>query len=174
MAIDHHRGWNHAEIHHWEPYSDGGAIVTIVWWGVRIELRTTSEVIGKMVQKEIEEIELPVALPAGSVVAYMGKEAAPPNGWQICGRGEFQDLDGKFLVGTSNVGRVGEEVGEAEHTHIVDIRSTGEVGGRQLTHPEGADNRTGAPNWFHQHQVKGELKATNSPPAVRVLFFCKQ
>jgi len=151
-----------------------GAIVAIVGWGARIESRTTPEAIGKMVQIAMAELGLPVALPAGSVVAYMGKEAAPPSGWQICGRGDFQDLDGKFLVGTSNVGKVGEEVGEEEHTHIVDIRSTGEVGGRELPHPDGADNRTGAPNWFHQHQVKGELKATNSPPAVRVLFFCKQ
>ena len=56
-----------------------GAIVAIVGWGARIESRTTPEAIGKIVQVAMAELELPVALPAGSVVAYMGKEAAPPS-----------------------------------------------------------------------------------------------
>lgn len=118
------------------------------------------------------------AIPAGAIVAYAGKKTAPPRGWEICGLhdSDLPSFDGRFLVGTYNPTRVGEWTGAetGTHKHGVSIRSTGERGGRARTDPEGADNQTGAPNWYHEHHVVGEtVSADHIPPAIEVIFFCK-
>lgn len=114
-------------------------------------------------------------IPAGAVVAYLGKEPAPPKGWRICGLHDDElDFEGRFLVGTYDPSKVGDETGSETHTHQVTLTSTGEVNGRSVKAPDGADNNTGFPNWNHEHRIDGPtLEADHTPRAVKVQFFCK-
>lgn len=126
----------------------------------------------KKLEDAIERI-----IPSGAVLAYLGHETSAPDGWEICGRGEgdFPSLEGRFLVGTHHLDSVGLTTGSDEHDHGVNIRSTDERDGHFNVAPEGADNQTGAPNWSHRHHVSGQTsRGTSIPPAVQVLFFCKQ
>ena len=116
-------------------------------------------------------------LPRGTIIAYVGTETSAPEGWEICGRegGEgFPNFGGRVLLGTYHLERVGKEAGSETHLHGVNIRSTDERDGHNNTHPEGADNWTGHPNWSHRHHVEGSTSETaNIPPAIEVLFLCQ-
>lgn len=154
----------------------------IAAWGFSVESRAhgIEEDIQAKVDHAVEEAVGHVArslFPSGAVMAYLGPDTQPPRGWEICGHGEseFPSLEGRFLVGTHHIDSVGGEVGSPAHDHGVNIRSTGEVNGHNNTHPEGADNWTGDPNWFHRHNVQGlTASVEHTPPSIQVLFFCKQ
>lgn len=133
---------------------------------------TRQSEIAMAVKAAIDEI-----IPSGAVIAYLGPNTSAPEGWEICGLGggAFPSLEGRFLVGTHHMDSVGQETGASTHDHDVSIRSTDERDGHRDRHPEGADNWTGSPNWSHKHQVSGQTAAsTHIPPAIQVLFFCKQ
>ena len=115
-------------------------------------------------------------LPPGTIVAYIGPVDNIPDGWAICGgNGGERNLDGRYLVGTTDFDKVGYFVNPPEHDHGIDIRTTGEAEGwNREPNPETADNWTGK-NWHHTHDVKGTTgKAQHVPPSVMVLFLCKQ
>lgn len=167
----------------------GTAFAGILAWGLSIENRVSGieeriDGIEKSIKQEVKiGVKAAVApfatslIPSGAVIAYLGKQTSAPYGWEICGlgKGKFPSLEEKFLVGTHHMDSVGTETGTKRHVHGVDIRSTAEREGRAIPHPDGADNRTGAPNWSHKHHVEGRtLPEAHIPPAVHVLFFCKQ
>lgn len=115
-------------------------------------------------------------LPPGTIVAYVGPVDGIPGGWAICGGNRRErNLDGRYLVGTTDFDRVGDFVNPSDHGHKVNIRTTGEVEGwNREPNPETADNWSGK-NWHHTHDVEGDTgKAKHVPPSVMVLFLCKQ
>lgn len=153
------------------------SIIALVGWGVRLEHRASPDTIKEIVDKKLQGH--PALLPPGSIIAYVGKDTSAPDGWSICGRGagKFPDLADRFLVGTSDFKEVGKKTGSPAHKHDVDIASTEERDGQlRIQGPEYADNYAkDGKNWFHRHQVKGATKeASHIPPAIQVLFFCKQ
>ena len=167
----------------------GTAFAGILAWGLSIENRVDGiekrvDGIEEKIRHEVEiAVKVAVApfatsvVPEGAAIAYIGEETSAPEGWEVCGRGErkFPSLEGRFLVGTHHMDRVGKPIGSKMHGHGVSIRSTPEREGRAIPHPDGADNRTGAPNWTHKHHVEGNTaEVSHIPPAVQVLFFCKQ
>lgn len=160
----------------------GAAFAGILAWGWGIENRVDDieRGIKGEVKSAVEEAIAPFStsfVPSGAVMAYVGEETSAPVGWEICGRGEgnFPSLEGRFLVGTHHFDSVGIPIGSPSHDHSVSIRSTPERDGHESREPEGADNRTNFPNWSHRHHVEGNTtKADHIPPAVQVLFFCKQ
>ncbi len=158
-------------------------IVAVLALGLAGAVDAKAESIDERIQRKVEaavaEAMKPLAtslVPSGTVIAYLGEATASPEGWQICGRGgKFPSFEGRFLLGTHHIDSVGKEAGSPTHDHGVSIRSTGEKDGRRDRHIEGADNHTGSPNWFHRHHVTGRTASTSHiPPAIQVLFLCKQ
>ncbi|MDE0210133.1 MAG: hypothetical protein OXJ64_09635 [Boseongicola sp.] len=150
------------------------SIIALVGWGVRIEHKASRDAIREIVEEKLQGH--PASLPPGSIIAYLGKDTSAPDGWSICGKGagQFPDLAGSFLVGTSDFNEVGKPTGSSDHQHTVDITSQGERDGKFSSRTDFADNRAGK-NWFHSHQVRGSTQnADHIPPAIHVLFFCKQ
>ena len=112
-------------------------------------------------------------LAAGTVLSYVGDPAAVPTGWVVCGQNSTPDLSGRFLMGASDVGEIGELIGSSEHEHPINLKTSGEVDGQNKFPPETADNWVGT-NWFHRHKVEGTTDPkSHIPPAVQVLFLCK-
>ena len=167
----------------------GTAFAGILAWGLSIENRVNGiedrvDGIEKSIERKVEvAVQAAVApfatsvVPSGAAIAYIGEATAAPEGWEICGRGagKIPSLEGRFLVGTHHIGSVGEPIGSRTHDHGVSIRSTPEREGRAIRAPDGADNKTGAKNWTHKHHVEGSTaEEAHIPPAIQVLFFCKQ
>ena len=152
------------------------SVIAIVAWGVRLELRTSPNAIVEIVDTRLQGH--PALLPAGSIIAYVGRGMPTLPGWAICGTGSesFPNLSGRFLVGTADLTIVGETTGERYHKHNFDVTSEEQSEARYRDPPpELADNHPTGRNWAHKHKVIGETKDTNHiPPSVHVLFFCKQ
>lgn len=138
-----------------------------------------------------DEVEKFVDLPKGSIVAYIGDNTSPPKGWIICGhRGESPDLNGRFLVGTTDLSKVGTTIGEPDETHHshdvhivsetegtprdrqpepVKLKSLLDLPASELNRPLRELSGSG-----HVHFVDGSTSlSSTTPPAMHVLFLCK-
>jgi len=144
------------------------------------------DAIERISQREMEAFAaLNELLAPGVMMASYAPEATPPIGWVVCGDANTPDMTSRFLVGTTDLQRIGENVGDREHRHGVAIKSTGEQDGRHQSGVAGtpddfADNihrgveDTGPRNWFHRHGIDGTTEnAENTPPSVQVIFYCK-
>ena len=144
--------------------------------------------VGLIVQTEVARF---IDLPKGAIIAYAGPNTAVPKGWVICGQdGETPELTGRFLVGTSDLQKVGQGVGGVEHVHRVTIHSDPEY--REYSKPilkrdpddslyvltvrKVRPDHTGDPpaRDLHVHFIDGEtLSEQHLPPAMQILFLCK-
>ena len=115
-------------------------------------------------------------LPSGAILPYYRTLESIPQGWAVCGdeQEETPNLDGRFLIGTRDLGLVGRPTGSRTHAHPFAGRSSFEAEGTDKG-PEGADNYTDKPNWNHKHDISGDTQEVEHiPPSVNVLFLCKE
>ena len=150
-------------------------ILIIIILGIlySITIPCTTSIFGLKFGPEKPCPQMPL-MPSGIIMPYIGNHEDIPEGWSICGDEESPNLDGLFLVGTRDLGKIGETTGDKSHEHRILVKSTFEVDGTKKG-PEGADNYTGPNNWNHKHMVKGTtISAGHIPPAMNVLFLCSE
>ena len=140
--------------------------------GQMSDLETVTRTLDRRLMKVVEEY---APMPSHTIVAWTDTSGQIPPGWVLCGQDNTVNLDGRFLMGTSNWSEIGEPAGTETHQHSVAITSGWEHAGKYMpSPPEVADNNAGG-NWNHKHQVQGSThESGHIPPAVKVFFLCKQ
>ena len=125
------------------------------------------------------------ALPPGTILATHVPQTNLPEGWVLCGEDDTPSLNGRFVIGTTYWGRLGEQTGSTEHDHALSVGTTGEKRGEFRRGATGTpedycDNIRdgmgvgGVRNWYHEHDVSGSVAAgSHLPPATRVAFVCR-
>ena len=118
----------------------------------------------------IEKVAGHVApLPVGTIVAWH-PEHDVPEGWRPCdGDNGTPDLRDRFILGTVDVKRSGQEGGELTHSHTVEVYKT--TSGPPKNDRDGTDNNDAA-HLTHTH-VGTATDTNHLPPFTRLIYIMK-
>ncbi|RQP21491.1 hypothetical protein DZC73_26590 [Albitalea terrae] len=113
------------------------------------------------------------ALPRGAILAW-GSRQRIPGGFHVCdGTAGTPDLRDRYAIGTDTEEKIGEQMGEARHSHSgtgtasMDITKHGWAPGAQF---ESEGNHT----YRHTHPVSITTdERANYPPSTRVVYIMK-
>ena len=124
-------------------------------------------------------------LAPGAILPVYSMPTNLPPGWVICGSEDgTPNLRDRFLLGTTDVAEAGNSVGRPTHLHEMGEKTGGETSGRWAPEREDNPNYTdnipsghgvsGDRNWYHEHLLRGQTDAAESPPpSVKVIFLCR-
>jgi hypothetical protein len=126
-------------------------------------------------------------VPAGSIVAFMPRMDGGDysdmaglqrwldrQGWAICdGSGGTPDLRNRMLLGTTELGTIGQRLGDWDHDHRVRGDTDAPVRRNRST-PTGRQQLRQIPDDQHRHRLDVTTdKVRHLPPSMTVLFIMK-
>ncbi len=121
------------------------------------------------VQEAMDEL-----LGPGTIIPKFALESANvPAGWVVCSQNDTPDVNGRFLIGTTDISKAGEPIGEPGpgwRAGATGGESAGRLAPRRDGNANFADNIgsnqgvTGDRNWYHEHSL----------PSMQVVFLCRQ
>ncbi|MXW92584.1 MAG: hypothetical protein F4114_16320 [Rhodospirillaceae bacterium] len=113
-------------------------------------------------------------LGPGTIIPKFALErASVPPGWVVCSQSGTPDLQGRFLIGTTDIKNAGKPVGEPGpgwRAGVTGGESLGKLAPEKDGNDDFADNIgkgqgvSGDRNWYHEHSL----------PSVQVVFLCRQ
>ena len=118
---------------------------------------------------------LAVALPSGTIVAWLGDATKIPQGWLLCdGTNGSPNLNHSYVIGTISMAELGGLVGQPNHSHAFSGTTGTYNGAHNDNLVQNSSAPAGCPGYDHTHNYSGQTDTqSNLPPSVYLLHIMK-